>query len=92
MAITSPMAEVAVLGGIKADLAALELRLSQSLEGVLAECRSKCEYIDAAPEDVEMLLKVSRQIERCMRLANELARSRGKMEQAPRPHKIMPAP
>jgi hypothetical protein len=91
-ALSSPMAEVAVLGGINADLAALELRLSQSIEEVLAECRNKCEYIDAAPEGVEMLLKVSRQIERGTRLANELVRSRGKTEQIPRPHKMMPAP
>lgn len=77
-ALSSPLAEVAMLGGVNADLAVIELRLSQSIEAVMAACKSTREYIDAVPEGVEMMLKVSRQIERGTRLANELARSQGK--------------
>lgn len=77
-ALSSPMAEVAVLGGINADLATIELRLSESIQAILTACKSADEYVDAVPEGVEMMLKVSRQIERGTRLANELARSQGK--------------
>jgi hypothetical protein len=91
-ALSSPMAEVAMLGGINADLAAIELRLSQSIEEVLAECKNTRDYIDAVPEGVEMMLKVSRQIERGTRLANELARSPAEPERDLRPNKIVPAP
>ncbi len=74
-ALSSPVADVAVLGGVNAGLATLELRLSESIAAVLAECKDVREYIDVLPEGVETLLKLSRQIERFIRLANELARS-----------------
>jgi hypothetical protein len=57
--------------------------MSESIEEVLAECTSKQEYLDAVPEGVEMLLKVSRQIERGTRLAKDLARSQAKPEPTP---------
>lgn len=82
-ALSSPMPEVALIGGVTADLAGLEIQLSQSIEAVLAECASKQEYLDAVPEGVEMLLRVSRQIERGTRLAKELARDQAKPEPIP---------
>lgn len=76
-ALSSPLAEIAVIGGVSADLAVFELRLSQSIEGLLAECQATREYLDALPEGLEMMLKLSRQLERNTRLAQELARAKG---------------
>ena len=75
-ALESPQPEVGLLGGITADLAKMELRLNQAIEEVLAECDRPREYLDTVPQGVEVMLKVSRQIERCMRLSHELSRPR----------------
>ena len=77
-ALQSPVAEVAMLAGVNADFATLELRLHQSIEATLQECRNRGEYADAVPDAVAMMLKVARQLERGTRLASELARSQGK--------------
>jgi hypothetical protein len=90
-ALSSPMPEVALIGGINADLAAMQIRLSQSIEEILAECASARDYMDAVPEGVEMLLKVSRQIERGTRLAKDLSRSQVQREPTPRSNKSEPA-
>ena len=90
--LSSPLAEVAMLGGLNVDLAVIELRLSQSIEAILAECKSAGEYLDAASEGVTMLLKLSRQIERGTRLANDLARNYSKADPILRLPKIAQMP
>jgi hypothetical protein len=65
---------VAVLGGVTADLAKLALRLNQAIDEVIADCERPQEYLDMVPQGLEAMLKVSRQIERCSRLAHELSR------------------
>lgn len=82
-ALRDPLPEVAVLGGVTADLAKLALRLSQSIDEVLAGCASPREYLDTVPQGVEVMLKVSRQIERCSRLAHELSRPKPAADKAP---------
>ena len=90
--LSSPLAEVAMLGGLNVDLAVIELRLSQSIEAAMAECESTREYLDAVPGGVEKLLKLSRQIERGTRLANDLARNYSKADPILRLPKIVQLP
>jgi hypothetical protein len=77
-ALRSPLAEVAMLGGVNADLAKLALHLNQSLEEVWQACRNDGEDAEAVYEGVTMLLKVTRQLERGTRLTTDLARFAGK--------------
>ena len=79
----SPLAEVAMLGGVNADLAKLAMRLNQSLEGVLGICPRGGEDDEALYEGVTMFLKVTRQLERGTRLTNELSRSQQRSEASP---------
>lgn len=71
---TSP--EVAMLGGVTADLAKLALRLNQAIDEVTADCVRPREYLETVPHGLEAMLKVSRQIERCSRLAHDLSRQK----------------
>ena len=73
-ALRNPSPDVAVLGGVTADLAKLALRLNQAIDEVTADCESPREYLDTVPQGLEAMLKVSRQIERCSRLGHELSR------------------
>lgn len=66
--------EIAVLGGVAADLMTMELWMTQSVMATLTECQNPREYLEAGREGMEMVMKLSRQAERVMRLNNELAR------------------
>ena len=61
-ALDAPKPEVALVGGIVADLARYGVRLNQSVEDLLSECQSPREYLDAVPKGIELLLKISRRL------------------------------
>ena len=70
----NPLPEVALIGGVNADLGKLAVGIGQAIDEVLAACQNGREYLDAAPQAADVLLKVGRQIERGARLAHDLSR------------------
>ncbi len=78
------MPEVALLGGVNADLAALALQLKTSLDEVLGECEDAREYLATLPRCAEVFLKIARQIDRGSRLINELERGQAAASQSAR--------
>jgi hypothetical protein len=83
-AVAHPQPEVAVLGQVTADLALLTLELFRSIEENIRDCEDVRDYVDAAVEGQETVIKLSRQIERNIRLSRELTRGQEKAEHAAR--------
>jgi len=74
-ALANSSAEIALLGGVAADLARAELVLFRALQEVVSESERPRDNLDSLPAALEVILKVDRQIERCLRLRLDVARS-----------------
>ena len=61
--------------GSAADLARAELVLFRALQEVVSESERPRDNLDSLPAALEVILKVDRQIERCLRLRLDVARS-----------------
>jgi hypothetical protein len=69
----NPLPEVAILGNVTADFAELEFQLAQKVDEIRKSFPTPRPYLEKAHGGIEVMLKLARQMERCMRLAQDLA-------------------